>query len=375
MTRPFHAVGAWRLGTRLFVAQAIVLFAIVASAGLTAAIIGPPLFHAHLLDTGHPPDSPEIVHIERAFADASMISLTVGLLVALAASLGISWYLTRRIGHPVELLTQAAGRLSRGDYDARVTVTGGGPELSTLGDTFNTMADRLGDVENTRRRLLSDLAHEMRTPIATLNAHLEGIADGVLTWDDNTQAVVEQQAQRLTRLARDLDEVSRAEEGRIELQPSVQPLSDLVEPAIRQARHAYDTKGVTLTVRVDDVPVRADPQRVAQILGNLLTNALRHTPQGRRVDVTSTSTPDAVTISVADTGQGMTAEQLAHIFERFYRGDAAREADKGGSGIGLTIAKALAEAHGGSLTATSDGEGTGATLRLTLPRETHQSGR
>jgi signal transduction histidine kinase len=215
----------------------------------------------------------------------------------------------------------------------------------------------------------------MRTPIATLNAHLEGIADGVLTWDDNTQAVVEQQAQRLTRLARDLDEVSRAEEGRIELQTSVQPLTDLVEPAIRQARHAYDTKGVTLTVRVDDVPVRADPQRVAQILGNLLTNALRHTPQGRRVDVTSTSTPDAVTISVADTGQGMTAEQLAHIFERFYRGDAAREADKGGSGIGLTIAKALAEAHGGSLTATSDGEGTGATLRLTLPRETHQSGR
>ena len=111
------------------------------------------------------------------------------------------------------------------------------------------------------------------------------------------------------------------------------------------------------------------------LLRNLLTNALRHTPQGRRVDVTSTSTPDAVTISVADTGQGMTAEQLAHIFERFYRGDAAREADKGGSGIGLTIAKALAEAHGGSLTATSDGEGTGATLRLTLPRETHQSGR
>lgn len=280
MTRLLEAIAAWRLGTRLFVAQAIVLFAIVASAGLTAAIIGPPLFHAHLLDTGHPPDSPEIVHIERAFADASMISLTVGLLVALAASLGISWYLTRRIGHPVELLTQAAGRLSRGDYDARVTVTGGGPELSTLGDTFNTMADRLGDVENTRRRLLSDLAHEMRTPIATLNAHLEGIADGVLTWDDNTQAVVEQQAQRLTRLARDLDEVSRAEEGRIELQTSVQPLTDLVEPAIRQARHAYDTKGVTLTVRVDDVPVRADPQRVAQILGNLLTNALRHTPRG-----------------------------------------------------------------------------------------------
>ena len=123
------------------------------------------------------------------------------------------------------------------------------------------------------------------------------------------------------------------------------------------------------------MPVRADPQRVAQILGNLLTNALRHTPLGGRVDITSTATPDAVTVSVTDTGQGMTAEQLAHIFERFYRGDAAREADKGGSGIGLTIAKALAEAHGGSLTATSDGEDAGATLRLTLPRRPHPSGR
>ena len=374
MTRLAAGVGAWRLGTRLFVAQASVLVAIVASAGLTAALIGPPLFHAHLLDTGHPPDSPEIVHIERAFADASMISLTVGLLVALAASLGISWYLTQRIGQPVERLTQAARRLSQGDYDARVFVEGGGPELSTLGDTFNTMADRLGDVENTRRCLLSDLAHEMRTPVATLNAHLEGIADGVLEWDDNTQAIIEQQAHRLTRLTRDLDEVSRAEEGRIELQLGVQPLTDLVDPAIRQARHAFDAKGVTLTAHVDPVLVSADPQRIAQILGNLLTNALRHTPPGGQVTVTSIGSPDAVTIEVADSGQGMTAEQLAHIFERFYRGDAARESDKGGSGIGLTIARALAEAHGGSLTATSPGEGSGATLRLTLPTTSRAPG-
>lgn len=370
MRAPSAGVGAWRLGTRLFVAQAVVLVAIVSSAGLTAALIGPPLFHAHLIETGHPPDSPEIVHIERAFADASMISLTVGLLVALAAALGISWYLTRRIGQPVERLTQAARRLSRGDYDARVVVEGGGPELSTLGDSFNTMADRLGDVENTRRRLLSDLAHEMRTPVATLNAHLEGIADGVLDWDDHTQAIVEQQAQRLTRLTRDLDEVSRAEEGRFELQLGVQLLTELVDPALGQAQHAFNAKGVTLTAGVDPIPVVADSQRVAQILGNLLTNALRHTPPGGRVWVTSSATADAVTIEVADTGEGMSASQLDHIFERFYRGDGARQADKGGSGIGLTIARALAEAQGGTLTATSPGWGSGSTLRLTLPTAT-----
>lgn len=371
MTRMVSAIGAWRLGTRLFVAQAIVLLAIVASAGLTAALIGPPLFHAHLVDAGHLPDAPEIPHIERAFADASLISLTVGLLVALAASLGISWYLTRRIGQPVEQLTRAARRLSNGDYRARVTVDGGGPELSTLGDSFNTMADRLENTENTRRRLLSDLAHEMRTPIATLNAHLEGMADGVLDWDDNTRAVVELQAQRLTRLARDIDEVSRAEEGRIGLQLSIMPLHDLIEPAVRQAQHAYEAQSVALTFSVEAAAeVPADPQRIAQILGNLLTNALRHTPGGGRVELTTTHTPDAVAISVADTGQGMTDEQLAHIFERFYRGDTARETDKGGSGIGLTIARALVEAHGGTLTAASRGEGMGSTFQLTLPRHT-----
>ncbi len=368
MTGPTFAVGAWRIGTRLFVAQVIVVLAIVISTGLVASLVGPPLFHAHLIESGHSPQSPELAHVEEAFAYASTISLSAGLVVALAAAIAITWYLARRFSRPLESLTTAATRLSDGDYAARASAVEGGPEFALLGESFNLMADRLEHTEATRRRLLADLAHEMRTPIATLNAHLEGISDGVLSWDDATRDIVEHQADRLTRLVRDLDEVSRAEEGRITLDVDSYPVVDLVEASVAQVRRAFEAKGVELTASVGPELVLADPQRVAQILGNVLNNALRHTPAGGRVDVGSTSTADAVSVTFRDTGEGMTAEQLQHVFERFYRGDTSRATDRGGSGIGLTIARALAEAHGGRLHAESAGPGLGSTFTLTLPR-------
>jgi signal transduction histidine kinase len=367
-------VAGWRLGTRLFVAQAAALVAIVVTAGLVAAIIGPPLFHDHLIQAGHPTDSAEVPHIEQAFADAGVLSLTVGLMVALVCALAVTWYLTGRIGKPLGTLTRAARRMSTGDYDIRVTVEGAGPELSTLARAFNQMAERLGNTESTRRRLLSDLAHELRTPIATLSAHLEGLADGVTVWDDTTQRILANQTDRLVRLARDLDEVSRAEEGRITLDPGEQSLAALVGHAVDQLHPRYADKSVSLSAQTDDTEVIVDPQRIAQVLGNLLTNALRHTPPGGQVTVKGQRRADTVAITVADTGEGMTADQLAHVFERFYRGDTAREADKAGSGIGLTIARAIAEAHGGTLTAASPGPGQGATFTLTLPTASRHGG-
>ncbi|MCW5952827.1 MAG: HAMP domain-containing protein, partial [Propionibacteriaceae bacterium] len=280
-----HTIAGWRLGTRLFAAQAVALVASVLTAALVAAIIGPPLFHVHLLESGHEPDSPEISHIEEAFASASAVSLGGGLLVALALALGVTWYVTRRIRGPLDILTASARRISTGDYAARATVTGAGPELATLGDSFNQMAARLGSVEDTRRRLLSDLAHELRTPIATLNAHLEGLADGVTEWNDTTRQILEHQAERLTRLARDLDDVSRAEEGRITVDASSQPLPDLVTSALDQVRARYAARSVALADDVADMDVWVDPQRIAQVLGNLLANALRHTPSGGRVTI------------------------------------------------------------------------------------------
>ena len=363
-----HTIAGWRLGTRLFAAQALALVASVLTAALVAAIIGPPLFHVHLLESGHEPDSPEIPHIEEAFASASAVSLGVGLLFALVLALGVTWYVTGRIRGPLDTLTASARRISTGDYAARVTVPGAGPELATLAGSFNQMAERLGSVEDTRRRLLSDLAHELRTPIATLNAHLEGLADGVTEWNDTTLQILEHQTERLTRLAHDLDDVSRAEEGRITIEPTTQPLSELVTSALSQVRAGYAAKSVTLADDINDLGVWADPQRIGQVLGNLLTNALRHTPTGGRVTITGRHGPGrSVTLTITDTGEGMSSDQLAHIFERFYRGDTARAHDKAGSGIGLTIAKAIAEAHGGSLTASSAGRDQGASFTLTLP--------
>ena len=367
MSRVGRSVAGWRLGTRLFVAQAAALVAIVITTAVVATILGPPLFHAHLVEAGHPTDAAEVPHIEQAFADAGTLSLAIGLLVALVFALAVTWYLTRRIGRPLHTLTDAAHEMAAGDYDTRVTVDGAGPELETLADSFNQMAEQLGNTENTRRRLLSDLAHELRTPVATLSAHLEGLSDGVTTWDDNTQQILEHQVERLVRLARDLDDVSRAEEGRIGLDLSRQAVPDLVRHAVDQFRDRYARKHVELSSQADDAEVDVDPQRIAQVLGNLLANAVRHTPAGGHVAVTARRRGATVTIAVTDTGEGMASEQLAHIFERFYRGDTAREADRAGSGIGLTIARAIAEAHGGTLTASSRGTGHGATFLLTLP--------
>lgn len=363
-----NPIGGWRLGTRLFAAQAVALAASVLTAGLVAAVIGPPLFHDHLIESGHEPDSPGIAHVEEAFASASAVSLTVGLLVALVLALAVTWYVTGRIRGPLDTLTDAAQQISAGRYAARVKVTGAGPELATLGDSFNQMAAQLGSVEETRRRLLSDLAHELRTPVATLNAHLEGLADGVTEWNDDTRRILEYQAERLTRLARDLDDVSRAEEGRIDLDVGPHSLTTLVAHALDQVEDRYDAKSVRLARDVEDAEVWVDPQRIAQILGNLLANSLRHTSAGGQVTITGRrGRGDTVAVTVTDTGDGITADQLGHIFERFYRGDTARTRDRAGSGIGLTIARALAEAHRGSLTATSPGLGKGATFTLTLP--------
>lgn len=361
-------LAGWRLGTRLFAAQAIALVASVATAALVAAVIGPPLFHLHLTESGHEPDPSQIPHIEEAFASASAVSLGVGLLVALALALAVTWYVTRRIRGPLDTLTDAARRVSAGEYDTQVTVTGSGPELATLGESFNQMAHRLGGVEDTRRRLLADLAHELRTPIATLSAHLEGLSDGVIEWNYDTRQILEHQAERLARLARDLDDVSRAEEGRITLDRSGQRLAALVGAAVDQVRVDYGAKSVTLIEDVEDAEVWADPQRIAQVLGNLLANALRHTPPGGRVSVLGRRGPGGTcTLTVTDTGEGLTAEQASHVFERFYRGDSARASDKAGSGIGLTIARAIAEAHGGTLTAASPGPAQGSVFTLTLP--------
>lgn len=357
------------LAVRLLLAQGLVVIASVGTAVAVASFVGPPLFHQHMLEAGHTPSSPELVHIEQAYIDASAVSMGVALVIALACAFVVTWYVSRRLQRPVSAMTRAADDMARGSYAVRVPPTGAGPELDTLADSFNLMAERLERVEDTRRRLLSDLAHEMRTPLATLHVYVEGIEEGVATWDDETSRVIRGQLERLTHLAEDLDDVSRAEEGRIALALEVLPVRELLAAAQEHAQVAYAAKGVRLVVDLggDDCSSRVDRQRIGQVLGNLLSNALRHTPAGGVVTLSARCERDRVLVEVADTGEGLTAEQLPHVFERFYRGDSARDRDHGGSGIGLTIVKALVEAHGGRITAGSDGPGQGATFTVVLP--------
>ncbi|MFK5635441.1 sensor histidine kinase [Ornithinimicrobium sp. LYQ103] len=366
------------LATRLLAGQAVVLLAGALTVGLVAALVGPPIFHEHLLQTGHPQDSPELAHIELAYRDASFISLSLGLLISLLAAGAVSWFLARLLRRPLGLVTDAARELARGHYATRVPDVGSGTELDTLATSFNVMASRLEGVEDTRRRLLSDLAHELRTPIATLAAYHEGLTDGVITLTPEARTVLVEQTERLARLADDLDEVSRAEEGRLALTRAPVLAADLLRAAADSVRDPYRSGGVDLRVDVDPAPdllVDADRTRVGQVLTNVLSNALRHTGPGGTVTLSAHRDGAEVVLQVRDDGEGIAATQLPHVFERFYRGDSARSRDRSGSGIGLTISKAIVDAHGGTIDATSAGAGTGATFRIALPSPQHGNGR
>lgn len=369
MRSPLRFLAGRSLVTRLLATQAIVLVAGLAVCSAVAILVGPPLFHQHLQQAGHTVQSPELDHVEDAFTSANAIALAVALVTALMIALAVSVYLTRRIERPLTALAEAAGDVAHGRY-THVVTSGIGAEFDQLAIAFNQMADRLNSVEDNRRRLLSDLAHELRTPVTTIEGYLEGLEDGVVAWDDDTALVMRDQAGRLIRLVEDINDVSRAEEGRMLLERHDASLPDLVWYAYAAARDQYARKGVNLMGDPHTgagCVVSVDPQRMAQVLSNLLANALRHTPAGGTVQLQAQAGPKSVTVAVIDNGDGISVDALPHVFERFYRGDTARDRNHGGSGIGLTISRAIVEAHGGRLVARSSGPGQGAEFVIILP--------
>lgn len=363
------------LSARLLAAQLLVVVTAIVTAGVVAAAFGPELFRSHLGQVTHA-DSPAQTtdHAEQAFRDAGVISLGVALVAALVVALAVSAYVTRRITRSVAALAAASSQVAAGHYDVTVPAPALGSEFDTLAASFGAMAGQLRAVEATRRRLLGDLAHEMRTPVATLDGYLEAFEDGVARPDPETTAMLRTQTRRLARLAEDVAAVSRAEEHQLDLHPIEVAVAGLVETAAATVADRYADKQVRLATYVaDELPdVRVDPDRLGQVVGNLLDNALRHTPPGGEVTIAAGSDVDAageprVTLSVTDSGDGIPAEHLAHLFERFYRVDDARDRAHGGSGVGLAITKALVEAHGGRITVESAGVGHGARFTVVLP--------
>ena len=359
------------IAVRLLLAQTIVLVAGAATAAIVAAIVGPPLFREHLHRAGVPHASTEQFHAEEAYTYATAISVGFALAVALIIALIVTWYFSRRLQRSIAEVSSAATAVANGRYDIRVSQPGLGEDFQSLARAFNQMAERLESVESTRRQLFGDLAHEIRTPVSVVEAYLEAVEDGVRTLDPDTIAMLREQTRRLVRFSDDFAALAKAEEGRVAAPVWIAP-DELISTAVAASVDRYDSKGVTLTTQIPANLPRfwADPQRIAQVLANLLDNALRHTPPTGRVEVAASSGEERLTIRISDTGEGITAEHLPHVFERFYRADSARDRNHGGAGIGLAIAKALVEAHGGQITAASRGPGTGTSFTITLPIHT-----
>lgn len=362
---------------RLLVAQALVLAAGGITTWLVATAIGPSIFHEHLNQAGVHHTPAETKHVEEAFSSALLISIGIALLAAVVAALVVSWYFSRRVQGSIRDVATAASEIAAGRHGARVPDPRLGREFTSLAVTFNALAQRLEATDTTRRRMLGDLAHEMRTPLATIDAHLEAVEDGVRPLDEATLGVIRRSTQRLGRLAQDITAVSRAEEGNLDLSLVPVQATEIARAAITVAGDRYRVKNVHL--QLDDDPdagwLRIDPDRIGQVLGNLLDNALRHTDTHGTVTLSCRRRDPWVEFVVADNGEGIAFEDLAHVFDRFYRVDTARDRNHGGSGIGLAIAKALVEAHGGRITAGSKGAGTGAVFTVQLPARTGSASR
>ncbi|WP_039827436.1 sensor histidine kinase [Nocardia testacea] len=367
-----RAAGA-SFGTRLFGALTVVVIGCAVSAWLVASAMAPGIFHDHLGQAGIDHNSDQATHVEQAFGQAIVLAWGLAVAIAVLLALAVSWYITHRVQRSLTAVTTSAAQIAGGRYDSRVPSPGLGREFDQLAVTVNELARRLDATETTRRRMLADLGHEMRTPIATLDSYLEAFDDGVRDFDDDTRRVLRSATQRLERLVQDISAVSRAEEHLTRIQPVPTTTAILITHAVHAVRERYDTKGVALHTHIrDSAAVSVDPDRLGQVLGNLLDNALRHTPAGGEVTVGSRPIgPGRVEIAVTDTGDGIAPDHLDHLFDRFYRADTARDRRHGGSGIGLTIARALVEAHDGHIRAYSRGLGHGARFTVELPTTGH----
>jgi len=353
---------------RLLATNLVVVVASIATTTAVAAIVGPPMFR-RLMDQAVLPGANGKHPYELAFRDATAMSVGIGLGVSALTALTLSWYLSRRVHRSATALSEAASAVAAGHYDIRVPPPRLGKEFDAVAAAFNKMAQQLGEVDETRRQMLADLAHEIRTPVAVLDAYMEALEDGVRQLDQETIGTLRDQTRRLTRFSVDVNALSAAERRTTSIDSQWISSKALIETAVSAFAPRYGSKGVDLTSHVaDDLPTLwADYERLGQVLGNLLDNALRHTELGGRVDVTATAADDELVIAISDTGTGVAREHLPRLFDRFYRADAARDRQHGGAGIGLSIAKALVDAHGGHIEAHSDGHGTGTTFSVSLP--------
>ena len=362
-SRPLASLGRRLLMTQMQVTTLASLILLV-----LIIVIAPKMFADHLVSTGET-DPLVQAHAEEAFIQAGALALGISLLVSFVAAAVLSRIIGRRITQPIEQLAHAADDIGSGKFVVKVSDQPFSDEVGRLGVSLESMGRQLAETDNTRSRLLSDLAHEMRTPLATLELYADSLEFDLVPRSE-ALSTIKDQIRRMQRLAQDLREVALAQEHALAMEFSTVELGEVVSTACIAFSPRLAEEGVDLRLEPATglINLTADGIRLQQVLGNILDNAARYTAPGGSVTVSvGRASTDAV-IRITDTGTGIQIEELEQVFERFYRADPSRVATDGsGSGLGLTIARAIAQAHGGSLVAFSDGMGHGTTLTLTLP--------
>ncbi|MCL4473361.1 MAG: cell wall metabolism sensor histidine kinase WalK [Actinobacteria bacterium] len=292
--------------------------------------------------------------LDQVFRDILNASLVWGGLSAVVIAVILSLIISRRITKPIHEMAAVTGRIAEGDYSRRVTIESR-DEIGSLARSLNLMAENLQESQKLRRELMANIAHELRTPLTSISGYMEGLIDGVVPATEETYELVHREAGRLSRLVNDLQRLSRAESGKEKLDIIPLQAQTVLDRLSRRLEPQFRDKGVDLSVDIDPgaPPVLADEDKLDQVLTNLIDNALRYTDAGGKVTVEVHGQDGKVAVTVADTGIGIGAEDLPHIFERFYRADKSRSRERGGTGIGLTIAKRYVEALGGTISVSS----------------------
>jgi two-component system sensor histidine kinase BaeS len=358
------------LRARLLMANLVVAGAALGTVVVAVAFVGPGYFAQAM---GMQSDSAMGGMMNSAtglaFNDALRSALIAAGVIALVASVVVSLAISGAIAGPAMRLAAAAHRIAAGHYAERVPDAGAG-ELGEMAASFNVMSASLEATEARRMQLVGDVAHELRTPLATLDGYLEGLEDGVISPTGETWCLLRGETARLTRLVDGLQELWRAEARQLPLKIEVVAASSVVADVLARFAPQAAARGIPLESNVPvGLAVRADRDRLIQILGNYLANAIRYSPDGSSVDLRVRWVGEAIEFAVIDHGPGLTPEQRTQVFERFYRVDPSRSRALGGSGIGLAIARALANAMDGRVRADSDGPGTGSTFSVTLPND------
>lgn len=312
--------------------------------------------------------------VEQNFEDAVNSSLLRSSVAAIVVAGIVSLFISQRITRPLRQLASASQQLAAGQFPEPLQPSSR-DEIGDLTHHFNQMSQSLAEQEKLRQQLIADISHELKTPLATIKGYMEGLQDGIIPATSETFLLVQEEADRLQRLVHDLQELSKAEAGSIDLNESDVNLKELITSTVAWIQPQFEGKYLDLKAQLpaETVTLRGDVDRLRQVLLNLLGNALNYTPQGGNVTVSLSTDNGQVNIAVQDSGVGLSAQDLQRVFQRFYRVDKSRARVSGGSGIGLTVSKHIVEAHGGSIAASSDGPGQGSTFTVTLPNFTQSS--